>query len=149
MLLWIGPTDIFHRDSFIKFVAGGVVKLLFLCRFKVTLNEAKLEMHRVYFLLAHSMVTVVTALPSTKKASSGNSKSTFFLKFQLAFFIQDFRIVNLHDMSKTSQLLITFLDTRLSCSLEPLVFIFLIFLSVFTMNVNISYKSVSFKILHE
>jgi len=49
MLLWIGPTDIFHRDSFIKFGAGGFVKLLCWCRFRVISNEAKLEFHRLHF----------------------------------------------------------------------------------------------------
>ena len=49
MLLWIVPTDIFRRDSIIKFGAGGIVKLLCRCRFRVILNEAKLEMQRVHF----------------------------------------------------------------------------------------------------
>lgn len=49
MLLWIGPTDVFHGDSFIKFGVGGFVKLSCLYRFRVILNEAKLEMHRVHF----------------------------------------------------------------------------------------------------
>jgi len=94
MQLWIGPTDIFRRDSLIKFGAGGVVNLLCWCRFRVVLNEAKLEMQSTFLTCPRNGHCCDSSIVY-EEGLRWEFRVHIFLKLYLAFVIQELRIADL------------------------------------------------------